>query len=204
MEIILANIQGLLEDIDVLTETVLSNLGIWGALLSCLLIVVESILPVLPLCVFVTLLFYTFGNIIGFFISWICTCIGCYISFILFRSKVKGWFENKLVNGKVKGQIEKIRKYIDNISLSGLAVLVAIPFTPAFAVNIAAGLSNMPKKKFILGILIGKIFMVYFWGYIGTTLLESITHPIYLLRICILLLIAYIISKVVNKWFKLD
>ena len=204
MEIILANIQGLLENIDVLTETVLSSLGIWGALLSCLLIVVESILPVLPLCVFVTLLFYTFGNIVGFLISWICTCIGCYLSFILFRSKVKNWFEKKLVNGKVKGQIEKIRAYIDNISLSGLAVLVAIPFTPAFAVNIAAGLSNMPKKKFIVGILIGKIFMVYFWGYIGTTLIESITHPIYLLRICLLLVLAYIISKVANKWFKLD
>ncbi len=204
MEIILANVQGLLESIDTFTETVLTNLGIWGALISCLLIVVESILPVLPLCVFVTLLFYTFGNVAGFFISWICTCIGCYLSFILFRSKVKGWFEQKLVNGKVKGQIEKIRTYIDSISLSGLAVLVAIPFTPAFAVNIAAGLSNMPKKKFIIGILIGKVFMVYFWGYIGTTLLESITHPTYLLRICLLLLLAYIISKVANKWFKLD
>ncbi|MBO5475378.1 MAG: TVP38/TMEM64 family protein [Bacilli bacterium] len=204
MEIIMANIQEILDNLDIFTGTVLSSLGIWGALLSCLLIVVESILPVLPLCVFVTLLFYTFGNIVGFLISWICTCIGCYISFTLFRSKIKDWFEKRLVNGKVKKQIERIMSYVENISLSGLAVLVAIPFTPAFAVNIAAGLSNMPKKKFIMGILIGKIFMVYFWGYIGTTLLESITHPIYLLRICLLLLLAYIISKVANKWFKLD
>lgn len=200
----MANIQEILDNLDIFTGTVLSSLGIWGALLSCLLIVVESILPVLPLCVFVTLLFYTFGNIVGFLISWICTCIGCYISFTLFRSKIKDWFEKRLVNGKVKKQIECIMSYVENISLSGLAVLVAIPFTPAFAVNIAAGLSNMPKKKFIMGILIGKIFMVYFWGYIGTTLLESITHPIYLLRICLLLLLAYIISKVANKWFKLD
>lgn len=200
----MANIQEILDNLDIFTGTVLSSLGIWGALLSCLLIVVESILPVLPLCVFVTLLFYTFGNIVGFLISWICTCIGCYISFTLFRSKIKDWFEKRLVNGKVKKQIERIMSYVENISLSGLAVLVAIPFTPAFAVNIAAGLSNMPKKKFIMGILIGKIFMVYFWGYIGTTLLESITHPIYLLRICLLLLLAYIISKVANKWFKLD
>lgn len=204
MEIILVNIQEILENIDALTGTVLSGLGIWGALLSCLLIVVESILPVLPLCVFVTLLFYTFGNIAGFLISWICTCIGCFLSFTLFRSKIKEWFEKKLVNGKVKKQINHIMSYVENISLSGLAVLVAIPFTPAFAVNIAAGLSNMPRKKFIMGILIGKIFMVYFWGYIGTTLLESITHPIYLLRIGLLLVLAYIISKMANKWFKLD
>lgn len=204
MEIILVNIQEILENIDALTGTVLSGLGIWGALLSCLLIVVESILPVLPLCVFVTLLFYTFGNIAGFLISWICTCIGCFLSFTLFRSKIKECFEKKLVNGKVKKQINHIMSYVENISLSGLAVLVAIPFTPAFAVNIAAGLSNMPRKKFIMGILIGKIFMVYFWGYIGTTLLESITHPIYLLRIGLLLVLAYIISKMANKWFKLD
>jgi uncharacterized membrane protein YdjX (TVP38/TMEM64 family) len=204
MEIILVNMTSILESIDLFTEAVLTNLGIWGALISCLLITVESILPILPLCVFVTLLFYTFGNIIGFFISWLCTCLGCYFSFLLFRSKVKDWFEKKLVNGKIKRQIERIRAYIDNISISSLAVLVAIPFTPAFAINIAAGLSNMKPKKFITAILIGKIFMVYFWGYIGTTLIESLTHPIYFLRILVLVVLAYIVSKIANKWFKLD
>jgi len=94
--------------------------------------------------------------------------------------------------------------FIDKISLSGLATLVAIPFTPAFAVNIAAGLSNLSKKKFLTGILIGKTFMVYFWGYIGTTLLESLTHPIYLAKILIMVSLAYIISKIVNKHFDLD
>lgn len=193
-----------LENLDILAESFLSNLGIWGALISCFLIIVESILPILPLCAFITLLFYSFGSIVGFLISWFCTCLGCYMSFMIFRSKIKGWFERKLLKGKNKEQIEKLMNYINNISLSGLAVLVAIPFTPAFAVNIAAGLSDMSRKKFITGILIGKIFMVYFWGYIGTTLLESITHPVYLLRIGGLLLAAFVISKIVNKCFKLD
>lgn len=204
METMLIAVNEVLENLDVLTESFLSSLGIWGALFSCFLIIVESILPVLPLCVFITLLFYSFGSIVGFIISWICTCLGCFMSFILFRSKIKGWFERKLLKGKNKKQIEKFMNYVNNISLSGLAVLVAIPFTPAFAVNIAAGLSNMSKKKFITGILIGKMFMVYFWGYIGTTLLESITHPKYLLRIGALLLAAFIISKIVNKCFNLD
>lgn len=95
-------------------------------------------------------------------------------------------------------------EYIDEISLSGLAILVAIPFTPAFAVNIAGGLSNISEKKFITGILIGKLFMVYFWGYIGTTLIECLTHPIYLIRIIIMLVLAFVISKIVNKHFNLD
>ena len=204
MNILMANLSDLLSNLDTYSETFLNNLGIWGAIFSSLLIITESILPFLPLCVFVTLVFYTFGNFFGFLISWICTVIGCILSFLLFRNKIKSWFENKLSKKKIGKKVKKIMKYIDKLSLSSLAILVAIPFTPAFAINIAAGLSNISKKKFLTGILIGKAFMVYFWGYIGTTLIECLTHPIYLVKILIMLVFAYIISKVINKYFELD
>jgi len=197
----MTNISEVLSNLDTYIELFLNSFGIWGALLSCFLIIIESILPVLPLCVFVTLIFYTFGNIIGFIISWICTILGCMLSFYLCRSKVRKWFIKKIKDNK---RIEHLVDFIDNMSLSSIAILVAIPFTPAFAVNIAAGLSNIKTKKFLIGIMIGKIFMVYFWGYIGTTLIECLTHPIYLLKILLMLLIAFIISKIVNKYLKLD
>lgn len=202
--LIIGSLAELLENVDTISETLLNDLGAWGAVLSCFLITIESILPILPLCVFVTFNFFTFGNILGFLISWAFTILGCMLSFMLFRTKVKSWVEKKLIKGKTGSEVKKLMNFIDKISLSSLAMLVAIPFTPAFAVNIAAGLSNISKKKFLAGILIGKVFMVYFWGYIGTTLLESITHPIYLARILVMLLIAYIISKIVNKHFNLD
>lgn len=202
--ILIGSIVEIIEHLDTYSEMLLNNLGIWGVVLSCLLITVESIIPVLPLCVFVTFNFFTFGNILGFFVSWAFTVLGCMLSFLLFRTKIKGWFEKKLINKKTGKEIKKLMNFIDKISLSGLATLVAIPFTPAFAVNIAAGLSNLSKKKFLTGILIGKTFMVYFWGYIGTTLLESLTHPIYLAKILIMISLAYIISKIVNKHFDLD
>lgn len=202
--LIIGSLAELLENVDTISETLLNDLGVWGAVLSCFLITIESILPILPLCVFVTFNFFTFGNIPGFLISWAFTILGCMLSFMLFRTKVKSWVEKKLIKGKTGSEVKKLMNFIDKISLSSLAILVAIPFTPAFAVNIAAGLSNISKKKFLAGILIGKVFMVYFWGYIGTTLLESITHPIYLARILVMLLIAYIISKIVNKHFNLD
>lgn len=203
-EILLSSIVEVLNNLDSYLELFLNNLGFLGIIFSCLLIVVESIIPILPLCVFVTLIFYTFGNILGFFISWLCTCLGCFLSFTIFRSKIKNWFEKKIINKKTGKEIKKIMKWIDNISLSSLAILVAIPFTPAFAVNIAAGLSNISRKKYIVGIMIGKIFMVYFWGYIGTTLIESITHPIYLIKIILMMFAAFIISKIINKYFNLD
>ena len=85
-----------------------------------------------------------------------------------------------------------------------LTVIIAIPFTPAFLVNIAAGLSNMSYKKFIGSLLIGKVFLVYFWGFVGVSLIESIKNPIYLVRVGILVLVAYIISKIVSRKLRIE
>ena len=41
--------------------------------------------------------------------------------------------------------------------------------------------------------------MVYFFGYVGTTLMDCITHPIYMVRVIILLVAAFIISKISLK-----
>lgn len=204
MNIVLNSISEMMSQMDSYMELFLSNMGLWGALISCFLITIESILPILPVCVFITLVFYSFGNFFGFIISWIFTCLGCLLSFSLFRSKIKGWFEKRILQKKERKKLQKFMDYVNQISLSGLVVLIAIPFTPASVVNIAAGLSNMSKKKFIVAIALGKIFMVYFWGYIGTTLIECFTHPLYLVRIFILLLIAFLASKVLNKHFHLD
>lgn len=204
MDIVLTSISEILNNLDMYLEVFLSDLGIFGTLISCLLITIESIIPVLPLCVFVTLVFYAFGNFFGFIISWIFTLLGCYLSFTLIRSKFRNWFVHKFIKDKEKGKMDNLMSYIDKMSISSLSMLVAIPFTPAFLVNIAAGLSNMSKKKYMISMMIGKIFMVYFWGYIGTTLIESLTHPKYLIKIVIMILCAFIISKIVNKYLKID
>ena len=47
--------------------------------------------------------------------------------------------------------------YVSNINITGLVLLVALPFSPAFAINIACGLSKMPFKNFLIAILIGKL-----------------------------------------------
>ena len=202
MDIVLARLTEIISNLDYYTELFLQNLGIMGAIISCALITIESILPILPICVFITLVFLTFGSFWGFIISWMFTCLGCIISFGLFRSKIKKWFEKRFV--KKCSKIKEFMQYVDKMSLSSLTILIAIPFTPASVVNIAAGLSNMKFKKFLYATLIGKLFMVYFWGYIGTTLIECFTHPIYIVRILLMLIFAYIISKFVNKKFNIE
>lgn len=197
----LMNIMNILVTINNYIDYLIASLGIYGPILGCLLICVESILPFLPLSAFITLNFLAFGNFFGFVISWFFTVVGCMMSFFIFRKKVKKWFDRKT---KDKKRIENIMKTINKVNFSQLVVIIAIPFTPAFLVNIAAGLSKISYKKFLCALLIGKIFLVYFWGYIGVSLIQSFSQPIIILRVIILMIVAYFISYFINKKFKLD
>ncbi len=179
----------------------ITNLDSAGLIVNCLLITIESIIPPLPLALFITILFTNYGMILGFLISWFFTVLGCVMSFYLFQTIFK-----KLVDKKIRKYefANKLLKIIDNIKFNNLVLIIAIPFTPAFAVNIVCGISEMKIKKFLPAIMIGKLFMVFFWGYIGTNIIESIKNPIILVKVVILLLIAYVISRIVNREFNLD
>ncbi len=176
-------------------------MGVYGPLLGSLFIVLESIIPPLPLFVFITINFIAFGNVLGFIISWVCTIIGCLISYFLVRKFLRNFVVNKIKNIEL---LTKCMNYIENLSLTKVTVILSIPFTPAFMMNIAAGLVNMNFKKFFIAILISKIFLVYFWGFVGTSLVESFQNPTSLITVVMMMIIAYVISLVIKKVFKVD
>ena len=180
---------------------VVNNSVFWGPILACLLIFCESLIPVLPLFVFITIIFIAYGYVIGFIISYILTCLGCFFMFYLCRTILKNVFTKKV---RKITKFDNFMKKIDKISLPNLALLIAIPFTPAFLINIAASLSEMKFKKFAIAILIGKVSLVFFWGFIGTSLIESLKNPKILIVIFIMLLIAYVLSKFATKKFDIE
>lgn len=176
-------------------------LGVYGPLLGCVFIILESIIPPLPLFVFITLNFVAYGKLVGFIISWICTCIGCLLSYFLVKKFLRNWVLKKIKNVDL---LTKWMSYIENLSLSKVTVILAIPFTPAFMVNIAAGICNMDFKKFSVAILISKIFLVYFWGVVGTGLLESLHNPRSIIAVIVMMVVAYLVSLIIKKVFKID
>lgn len=182
--------------IEFLKIQVESNIPIIGIIFGMLIIVLESILPILPLAVFIAVNMLVFGNIIGFITSFIATSTGCALSFFICRKGLSDIFYSKI---KEDGRINKLMKKITKIKFSNLVLIIALPFTPAFVVNIASGLSKLSFKKFISAILIGKLSIVYFWGFIGTTFIESITDIKVLIEIGLILLITYILSKLITK-----
>ncbi len=195
------NMQEFMGNLDNIINSFLVNMGIYGPILGCFFILIESIVPILPLFVFITLNFLVFGPILGFFLSWLFTILGCLLSFFLFRKKIKGWFKQKI---NKRPRFQKVMHVVDKVKVEQLCSIMAVPFTPAFMVNIASGLSNMSFKKFAFALVIGKIFLVLFWGFVGTSLVQSITHPVALIKVVILITIAYISSKIISKKFNLE
>ena len=187
--------------IDSFISTAIEYLQVYGMPFGFFIIVLESIIPALPLGVFVAFNMMAFGTIIGFIISWIATIVGCILSYLLFYKVIGKWLKSKL---KKIDKYNKLIKRISSIKFTTLVLVTALPFSPAFAINIAAGIAKIDFKKFLIALLIGKVSVVYFWGYIGKSLLESITNFNTLITILIMLLLSYVISKLINKKFKIE
>lgn len=188
----------MVEIVDLFVEFCITALSYFGPFAGIILILLESILPILPLSVFITLNLMTYGDFLGYFISLGATILGCSLSFHLFRHFFHDkWY--RFIKRRDYHLMENWMEYISNISFTNLVILLALPFTPAFLVNIAAGLSQMSYRKYAIALLIGKSIMVYFWGYVGTTLLESLTDISVLLKIIGLLVLAYVLSKMVER-----
>lgn len=184
-------------------DIAIDYMQLYGPWLGFLIIILESILPWLPLCVFIALNMASFGNIFGFFLSWVATIVGCLLSYWFFKYLVGNRID-KYINDKKHEKLKKVIKTIRNINFSTLVILVALPFSPAFLINIACGITKVNFKKFIFSLFIGKVVIVYFWGFVGTSLIDSITNIGNIIQVLILLLFAFIISKIVMKKYNIE
>lgn len=167
-----------------------------GPLFGFLLIILESIIPILPLAAFIALNNIAFGPVTGFLISWIATITGSCISYYIFKKGFNKYIYRYI---KIDGSIHKFMRYVNHIDFAKLVLLIALPYTPAFLINIAAGLSNMSFRKFFIAILIGKISIVYFWGFVGTSIKDSFERPMILLYLSLGLGVLYLLSKLIQK-----
>lgn len=192
-----------MEKIMLVIDKIVLFLDSFGIIGGFLLVVLESIIPILPLGVIIGVNVLAYGSLFGFVLSYIATICGCMLSFYLFRKYIKNRFE-KLFKNKKKSYVIKLMERVSNIDFNALTIILAMPFTPSFLINIAAGLSSIKVKKYFIALLIGKISIIFFWGYVGTSILESFTDIMVLSKLIIIILIAYIISKIVEVIFKVE
>lgn len=169
-----------------------------GIFTGFLLVFIECFIPALPLSVFVALNVNAFGFLPGCLLSWIATCSGsyiCYKFFYFIESKLTDKFLNRKLVKKIKNGVDKFEK----IKFTELVLILTLPFTPSSLVNLLCGITRMSNKKFIGSLLIGKLFSIFFWGFIGKSFIESLTDVKSLIYVGLTLLLAYIISKIVSR-----
>ena len=174
-----------------------------GFLFGFTLVFLESFLPVLPLGVFVALNVNAFGGFFGIILSWTAPCLGCFLSYLLF-SFLSEKFLQKLLSPKTLEKVDKAIHKFQEISFSNLVLVVALPFTPAFLINIICGIARVSRRKFLFSIFIGKVFMIVFWGYVSKSLIESITDINTIIIVSLMLVAAYLVSKIVGRKVNLD
>lgn len=190
-----------LNNLNEMLKNFLDSAGVWAPILSSILIVLEGTFAFLPLVVFVTLNVLTMGPFFGSVISWILTTIGSFIAFYLCRKGLSSFFQKKL---KEKGKLKKFMNLVDNLKFKQIVLIIAIPFAPSFFINVAAGLSNIPVKKYFYSLLIGKVFVIIFLAYIGSNIVECLKNPLMFIKVILLVVGAYILAQIVNKKFDLD
>ena len=186
-----------------LIETCTELIQKGGFLMGFFLILIEAFIPILPLGAFVTLNINAFGTFPGLLISWSASVIGSYIMYLLCYY-VSNKVIYKFIKEKTKEKILEKTTHFQKIKLTSLVLIITLPFTPSCFINLLAGISNVSKEKYLISLIIGKVFNIIFWGYIGMSLIESLTNIKAIIFIIIILLIAYLISKIISKKFKID
>ena len=174
--------------------------GLLGVVLSCLILTIESIIPIIPLLVFISINIIILGPVVGFILSWTFTVLGSLLSYYICR---KGLANKFLTVSEKNETVRKYVKILKNMSTGKMLLIVALPFTPAFAVNMAAGLLKIDFKKYLTAIIFGKISLVAYSAYIGTTFVEGLSKPIVMLNLALIILGIYVLFLIIKKVFKL-
>lgn len=169
-----------------------------GVLVGFLLVFIECFIPALPLSIFVALNVNSFGFFIGVLISWFATSIGSFFCYLFFKV-----MDDKIVRKKILWLNNTFDNF-NKIKFTDLVLLITLPFTPSFLINVLAGMTKMSYEKFLFAIIIGKSFYIIFWGYIGKSLIASLTDIYSIIYIIIALVIAFIVSKIISKRFNLE
>ena len=192
---------GWINNLNTFLNNYLQTAGLWGGLICCVLIILEPLLPFLPMFIFVTINLLVFGYVLGFIISYLCAVFGCLVCYLV----INKLFSNKA--SKFYKKREKINNLVDrykNIRIETLTTIISLPFTPAFMINLFAGISGMSLKKYMTAEAIAKIFIIIFWGFFGFNLIKCLKEPKYLIVVGLMLLGGYIISKIVSKKYNLE
>lgn len=165
-----------------------------GLLVPVVLVMIEALLPALPLIAIVVLNVTAHGVVAGFLTSWIGSVIGSIIVFNLSRRILRKWYIKTFANRK-----QRLMKWVNRSGFMELFLLTCVAFTPSSLINIVYGCSQFDEKLFYKTILFSKFIMILVLALFGGSIAQAYEKPGFLfisaLILGLLLLVTYIIKR---------
>jgi uncharacterized membrane protein YdjX (TVP38/TMEM64 family) len=146
----------------------------FGPLPGVVLPMIEAFLPFLPLVIFVMANASAFGLWLGFLYSWLGSCLGALLLFLLIRK----YGQKRVFSFLSKHpKVQKLMDWVDQHGFGPLFLLLCFPFTPSVVVNVVAALSKISMYQYMLAVAIGKMVMIFTISFVGYDLQSLITRP---------------------------
>lgn len=154
-------LNGSFESVETLREYV-AGYGVWAPIILFLIQVLQGILPIIP-----TFLGYVtgavlFGSAGGFIVNYSGISAGAIIAFLLAKK-----FGPPLVNKMIS--LEKHDAFMKRVNRSRsypifLFVTILLPLAPDVVLYYFSGLINMPTKRYVWIIILGKPWCILFYS----------------------------------------
>lgn len=146
----------------------------FGPLPGVVLPMIEAFLPFLPLVIFVMANASAFGLWLGFLYSWLGSCLGALLLFLLIRK----YGQKRVFSFLSKHpKVQKLMDWVDRHGFGPLFLLLCFPFTPSVVVNVVAAFSKISTYQYMLAVAIGKMVMIFTISFVGYDLQSLITRP---------------------------
>ena len=171
-----------------------------GPLAPIILTALESIIPPLPLVAIVFVNIAAHGVLLGFLYSWIGTCLGCTVVFLVFRHLFRDMF---LRFSDRHPKVLKARKWVEQTNTATLFMVALFPFTPSSFINFAFGVSEFSRRKYLLTLYCAKLIMIGLLAAVGKSAIKAVNDPRFILISLGILVVTYVLSKKITN-LKID
>ena len=173
----------------------------FGILAPIFLAMLESLIPALPLVLIVILNVNIYGLGVGFLTSYAGTMLGATIMFLFYRTISFYGLHEKLHKFK---SIDKMINWVNRQNMAVIIVLSMLPSTPSSFMNLAFGLAQYSKRKYLISIAIGKVVMIGLFAIYGQVFQAKENQIWIYLGSALLFLGTYLISRIINKKTGID
>lgn len=179
-------------DMEGLKEYILS-FGIWGPIVSFLLMVLQSVAAPLPAFVITFANAALFGWVYGAILSWSSAMAGAAVCFYI--AKFLG--RNTVENLTSKFALDDVDKFFVKYGKHTILIARLLPFMSFDLVSYAAGLTSMSFSSFFIATGIGQLPATIVYSYVGGMLTGGAKLMMTgLLTLFALSILIYVIKKI--------